>query len=150
MPAMADSDDSKVADAIAEKTDDLQARLEAARAYESATPVAKMMDDMIAEIKKNPAIAGDSEILGIMYDAFDQDALRENVIQSMAKHFTVAELNALSEFYSTPEGQSILKKMAPYMSDVMPLIQAEVFKGIAAVQKAQADKAAAAAKQEAE
>ncbi len=48
--------------------------------------------------------------------------------EGLVRHFTAAELTALAHFYGTPEGQSIMNKMGPYMADVLPELQRHLFK----------------------
>jgi hypothetical protein len=48
----------------------------------------------------------------------------------MVRHFTVRELNALTDFYGSPEGRSAMKKFGAYMADVMPAIQQEMARAI--------------------
>lgn len=54
--------------------------------------------------------------------------LTRMVIDGMADNFTVGEIEALIAFYGSPEGVSVMRKMQPYMQQVManfmPLIQA--------------------------
>lgn len=114
--------------------DDMDARLKAARDYESTTPVIALMDNMIEEFKKNPQIGEDPAMMDVMFGAMDKQAMKEDTIKLMAKHFTVDELKALTAFYASPEGKSVMKKMPVYMSESMPIIQREVMKGMAAVQ----------------
>lgn len=114
--------------------DDMNARLKAARAYEDTTPVIDLMDNMVEEFKKNPQIGDDPAMMDIMFGAMDKQAMKEDTIKLMAKHFTVDELNALTAFYSSPEGKSVMNKMPLYMSESMPIIQREVMKGVGAVQ----------------
>jgi hypothetical protein len=54
------------------------------------------------------------------------EAVNEAMLLSMVKHFTARELNALADFYSSPEGKSAMAKLGAYMADAMPMIQAEV------------------------
>ena len=54
------------------------------------------------------------------------------MLDSLVKNFTVAELNAMVAFYGSPEGQSAWKKFSPYMNEIMPPIQQEVRKAVAA------------------
>jgi hypothetical protein len=63
---------------------------------------------------------------------FDLDALVAAEKQSLAKVFTVGELNAMIQYQSTPEGKSSMKKMGAYMADLMPVIQAEIKKAMEA------------------
>ena len=52
--------------------------------------------------------------------------LERAVVSSMVRHFTVRELNALADFYGSPEGRSAMNKFGAYMADVMPVIQQEM------------------------
>jgi hypothetical protein len=49
----------------------------------------------------------------------------------MVKNFTTEELKALADFYGSPIGKAAMKKIGPYMADVMPIVQAEVMKAMA-------------------
>jgi len=39
-------------------------------------------------------------------------------------------LNALADFYESPEGNSAMKKMGEYMADVMPTLQEEMVRAV--------------------
>jgi hypothetical protein len=54
------------------------------------------------------------------------------MLDSLVKNFTVAELNAMLDFYGSPAGQSAWKKFSSYMDEIMPPIQQEVRKAVAA------------------
>ncbi len=47
-----------------------------------------------------------------------------------ARHFTVPELTALDNFYASPEGQSVMRKMPQMMSVVMPFAQKMIIEAI--------------------
>jgi hypothetical protein len=55
---------------------------------------------------------------------------------AFAKHLSVEEMNALSDFYSKPIAASAMKKMGATMAEVMPFIQAEIPGIVARVMKA--------------
>lgn len=55
---------------------------------------------------------------------------------SLAKHMTVEELNALSDFYSKPIAKSAMRKMGATTAELMPFIQGEIPAIIARVSKA--------------
>ena len=61
-----------------------------------------------------------------------QQAAYGIMLDSLVKDFTVAELNAMITFYGSEAGQSAWKKFSPYMDAIMPKIQAEVRKAVAA------------------
>ena len=54
------------------------------------------------------------------------------MLDSLVKEFTVPELEAMIAFYGSPAGQSAWKKFSPYMNEIMPPIQQEVKKKVAA------------------
>ena len=56
------------------------------------------------------------------------EVLERAALASMAKHFTVDELNALADFYGSREGRSAMKKIGAYIADVMPVIQQNMTK----------------------
>jgi hypothetical protein len=57
------------------------------------------------------------------------------MIDGLVKNFTVGELKAMVTFYSSPEGQSALKKFGPFIAEIMPQLQEKVKKGLAETQK---------------
>lgn len=110
--------------------DDMQARIEAATAYEKVVPVETMINDTLDALKANPqlrTVLSDDDF-DAMRAAYNMPELRQKLIEVMAKHFTVEELRAMEVFYSTPEGRSIMKKIPQYMSDFMPYIQQQSMK----------------------
>jgi hypothetical protein len=58
-------------------------------------------------------------------------------LDGLVKHFTVGELNAMLAFYGSPDGQAAAKKYGAYIGEIMPQIQTEVKKAIAAAEKQQ-------------
>jgi hypothetical protein len=54
---------------------------------------------------------------------------------AFAKHLTVEELDALSEFYSKPVAQSAMKKMGATTAELMTFIQTEIPAMIARISK---------------
>lgn len=60
----------------------------------------------------------------------------ENItLETVVKHFTVKEINALTAFYSSPEGRSISRKFGAYLADVMPAIQQELEEALEEIEK---------------
>lgn len=57
------------------------------------------------------------------------------MLDALVKDFTAAELNAMTAFYGSPEGQSAWKKFSPYMDAIMPQIQQEVRTAVAEAHK---------------
>ena len=108
-------------------------KMVAAEKYLEISNIDEMMSGMLEEFKKNPQVRGNEKVMDIAFKAYDMEAVKEAMKEAMAKRFTLEEMNMLNEFYATPQGQSILKKMPAYMSDVMPLMQKEMMKSAVAV-----------------
>ncbi|WP_103027616.1 DUF2059 domain-containing protein [Salinibacter altiplanensis] len=113
--------------ASAQETDrDTKAELrQAAKEYLEVQPVEKMMSD-VAE-KTTAQMPGErKEMTQALMDEVRYDTLRTAMIDAMTATFTVEEIEALTQFYSTPEGRSVMEKMSTYMAEVQPVIMKEV------------------------
>ena len=66
----------------------------------------------------------------------DEKSLEDAAVQNMDKTYSVEELQALKDFYSTPEGKSVGQKNGEYLASFMPQIQMMVIR--AALQAKQA------------
>ena len=119
------------APAIAEdRPDTPENRVAAAKTYLKLVPVERMADRvagnvllLIPEEKRELFRQGVSEGLAA--------ADIENVmVKIVAKHFTAAEIEAMTVFYGSAEGQAIERKLKGYMADislhVIPIIQRSV------------------------
>ncbi|MEZ5534028.1 MAG: DUF2059 domain-containing protein [Thiolinea sp.] len=58
----------------------------------------------------------------------DMDVLTDGMRASLVKTFTAEEIAVLADFYSKPAAKSAMNKMGLYMSDIMPVVQSEMFK----------------------
>lgn len=123
--------------AAAEPADNPTSRRAAAERYIVASNVERMMADMATAMTQNLPAEKAADVKTLLTKHVRADALKEAMIISMVKHFTTRELNAMADFYGSPEGKSSLEKFGPYMADVMPMIQAEMQH---AMQAAQAEK----------
>ncbi len=112
-----------------------EGRLAAAKAYVKVADVPKMMNEMVDAMAQNPQLGLTAGHVEQIRGMFDHGEMENLMVEKMTKHFTEEELLKLAEFYGSPEGISIMKKMPAYMSDVMPFVQQKVAE---AVQKAKA------------
>jgi hypothetical protein len=101
-------------------------RLAAAERYLQVASMKDMMRDMIVETAKNFPEKIRGAYVSLMNKHIRVEILERAALVSMAKHFTVDELNALADFYGSKEGRSAMKKIGAYMGDVMPVIQQEM------------------------
>lgn len=110
-------------------------RIAAARQYVRVAPLKNMIDDSVGEIAKNLPEDQRAQFVHLMTKVIRIELLEDSAVTSLVKHFTVSEINALAEFYGSPVGQSILKKLGKYMADVMPVIQREIIRAGNAIQE---------------
>src|SRR5690554_380003 len=110
---------SLAADASFEK------RLEASKCYLSVMPVSSMWADVTDKMMATMA-AGQREAFASIMEQIDLSRLENIMLNAMARHFTLEEINALTEFYSSPIGRSAMEKFGSYMADINPAIQAEL------------------------
>jgi len=83
----------------------------------------QMLQDMAKSVASNlPEPMRDSYISAMTEESF-VEGLSERMRDAMARHFTVAELDALAEFYARPVARSAMRKMGAYTADVMPWVQ---------------------------
>lgn len=101
-------------------------RLEAAYRYVKTSDVQKMMNEMTEQIALNLPENKREAFIQYMTESLDLQMIESMMVTSMVQHFTVNELNALADFYGSPEGVSIMKKMPAYMATVMPMLQSKV------------------------
>jgi len=106
---------------LAMAEDTKETRMQAAIAYEKTMPVKDVTESMIKELQKMPQLS--EEDINAIRDAYDMNELREKMLVAIANHFTTDEIKALTTFYASPEGQSVMKKMPKYMGELMPYIQ---------------------------
>ena len=70
-----------------------------------------------------------------MTKELDVTKLSNAMRNSMVARFTVGEIDALADFYGSPEGKSVMKKLGLYMADVMPVIEAETMRAVERVKE---------------
>jgi hypothetical protein len=110
----------------ADKPDTPKNRQAAAERYFAVAPMDSMMKDTIEKTAENLPIEQRKAFIEFMTKHVRINVLELAAVSSMVRHFTVRELNALADFYGSPEGRSAMKKFGAYMADVMPVIQQEM------------------------
>jgi hypothetical protein len=119
----------------AQSPDTLEARQQAVRRHLAAVPIEGMLDDMINTLAGQIPEARRPEFIDLMKKMIVPDTVRAMTMEAMPRHFTVAEIEAMTTFYGSPEGKSIMKKFGPYMGDLMPRVQAEVLRALQKVKE---------------
>jgi hypothetical protein len=116
--------------ALAEELPDTPGnRLAAAERYLEVVPMDEMIADSVKKTSMNLPENQRRAYVNFMTQSVRVDVFGRAAVASMARHFTVRELNALADFYGSPEGRSVMKKFGDYMADIMPVLQQELQRG---------------------
>ena len=107
----------------------------AAEAYLKLYSLDTMIDDTTEEILKVMLPQYHETFRETMKLLMDRINLEELIIISLVKHFTVKEINAMTEFYGSPEGQSIIKKIPIYMKEIIPPMMSIIPEAIKSVEE---------------
>ncbi len=100
-------------------------RRQAAQEYLRIVPPGELMQDATDKMAESMSEPLRTNFVAAMAQV-DLVRLNQAMLDGMVKRFTVPEINALSDFYGSTEGRSVMKKFGAYMSDVMPVMQAEI------------------------
>jgi hypothetical protein len=114
----------------ATEQDEAKARL--INEYFSYIPMKKMMEDTTRELAKQVPADRRQLFIDAMTKNMRLEVLEQTARQSMAKHFTLPELEMYVEFIKRPEARSAMDKMKFYMADLMPVIQQELMRAFRA------------------
>jgi hypothetical protein len=116
-------------------TDNPENRTTLANRYLEAMPIKIMLRGIARrEVHRFPE-KDQKPFMEIMESPEIEKETHRLMLDGLVKTFTVGELNAMVTFYSSPDGQSALKKFGPFIAAVMPQIQEKVKGGLAETQK---------------
>ena len=79
-----------------------------------------MMIDIVQKMSIQIPVEARQMFIYLMTENLDLDQWTSIIRNAMVKHFTVEELQALNNFYSSPIGRSAMKKFFQYMADATP------------------------------
>jgi len=100
-------------------------KLEASKRYLAVMPVSTMWAD-VTEKMMATLPAGQKDVFSSVMGQIDLSRLENIMLNAMARHFTLEEINALADFYASPVGKSAMAKFGSYMADINPAIQSEL------------------------
>ncbi len=106
--------------------DDHQSRLSAALRYSEVFSMSEMLDETFENMAQRIPDGEREQFLSVMKTLVDIDKIEKATVETMAKHFTTDELNALANFYGSPVGKSIMEKFGPYMADINIIIMKDI------------------------
>jgi uncharacterized protein len=97
-----------------------KAKSDAINKYIMVNSIDDLMDQMLAEIIKKIPKENHDVFTTIWKSAFDKSEMKRVISYAMCKNFSIGEIQALTQFYGSPEGKSVMKKMPKYMAELMP------------------------------
>ena len=112
-----------------------ETRRKEAERYLQVSPPKALFEDMADKMAANIPADQRDQFKKLMTTEVDISALSKAMIDSMVKNFTTEELKALADFYGSPVGKSAMQKFGAYMADIMPVVQAEIMKAAAKMNK---------------
>jgi hypothetical protein len=127
--------DTKQGSSVQALPDNPENRTVMAKRYLEIMPAKDLLQGLASRVVMSLPEKDRQAFLDIMKSPDLEKETYRLTLEGLVKHFTVGEINAMVTFYGSPEGQSAIKKFGPLMSEVMPQIQQEVKKALAAVQK---------------
>ena len=114
----------------AQSSDSAAARRAAAQRYVSTIPSESVFDEMVATLSQQVPSDRREEFVTLMRKFVPVDAMEAVTIETMSRHFTVDEIDAMTKFQGSPEGKAIMGKLGGYMGELMPQIQREVLRAL--------------------
>jgi hypothetical protein len=110
-------------------------RMVAAKRYLKAVPPADMVTETIERVAAQIPEDRREDFKKALSKVVNSQRIEALTLEAVTKHFTVREINALTAFYSSPEGMSISKKFGQYMEDIMPALQDELSEAMEEIHK---------------
>ncbi len=109
---------------------DLDKRIELARKMHEVRPMVVPIEEAVQQLAQRYPKEKRELFISTILNAFDRESLTEISVKAMAETFTVAELEKMIEFNSSPEGKAITEKMPVYQSLVEPELMKKVDKAL--------------------
>ncbi len=98
----------------------------AAEKYYEISEFEKMVEKSLEPMLGSLSPEQVTEFRTLLAAMFRKEDLKKQVISATARHFELAEINAMVDFYGSPVGRSILGKMPAYTKEVSQLMQHEL------------------------
>lgn len=102
-------------------------RMAEAERFMQVFALEKSLPEIVAQIAKTIPEGQRPQFLALARN-LDASAINDAMQENMVQLFTADELHALVEFQQLPAGKSAMRKLAPYVSALLPVIQTEIQK----------------------
>ena len=103
-------------------------RLAAAEVWYAAFPVEEMVESALRVMADAQPEATRQKFYDLAYEEIDYDIIRKATLASSSRLFTAEEMRAMTAFYGTPMGKSISLKLGVYLTEVVPVVQLQLFR----------------------
>jgi len=104
-------------------TDDLASCVKAAEKYAAMSNMDDLLQQTIQQAAASVPADHRQEFIKIMSQGFSVKEVLSISIDAMIEIFTTAELETMAEFYGSPQGRSIMKKLPQYIALIMLKMQ---------------------------
>ncbi len=76
-------------------------------------------------------IVGEPEFLGRVLDKLDNDRLSSELHGVFMSSYTLGELQAMRDFYGSPEGRAVLRKRPRVLKEIAGIVEQEIARAVA-------------------
>ncbi|TCS63168.1 DUF2059 domain-containing protein [Varunaivibrio sulfuroxidans] len=111
--------------------DDAKSRLAAANRYADTMDFNKMMANMTAQMATKMPENKRASFVREM-SSLDWSWMRKLMVTSMVQVFSTKELNTLADFYGSPTGREITRKLPAYMASFLSVAERQITQEMAA------------------
>ncbi|WP_147819245.1 DUF2059 domain-containing protein [Salidesulfovibrio onnuriiensis] len=112
--------------AFAQAGDIDKARMDAATKFIELQDMKKVLKQMFDATTKMMPESEMKKMQTKFYDRLNYERIEQGCILAAARNFSLKELNAMIDFYSTPVGKSIISKQGAYSAEAGAVVQQEV------------------------
>ncbi len=116
------TDENGGLEVIQPKEETLQQRIALSKKMHDIWPVRPKIESAIDVVGEQAPATERARFKAAMRKAMDFNALETKSIETMADIFTVAEIEAMIEFYGSKEGRSVSFKTGDYEAALQPLL----------------------------
>lgn len=101
--------------------------------YLRAVPMRKLMEESYVQFAKQVPPDRQAQFISDMREFSNVERVEEIAKEAMLRTFSLEELNALADFYSSQHGASAMAKFGAYMGEVMPPLMQEMERALQAI-----------------
>lgn len=123
--------------ALAEQVD--KEKDAAIQQYLKVAPVDTMLSDALGDFLKQ-APPDTQQAIEETFKIIDKKKISDAMVESLRKHLTTSEIKALTKFYGSADGKSIMRKMSIVQAEIIPVLQAEMTAAMIKVYESQKKK----------